>query len=75
MPFALGCITLYFAELRQQQPVSVWIMLPWLPVAGALAVISLFLLEGLICIVMFAPLALVLSTLPWRARPALGCGW
>ena|SRR5436305_6864504 len=63
MPFALGCITMYFAEFRQQQPVSIWILLPWLPVAAALVAISLFLLEGLICIVMFAPLALVLSTL------------
>jgi uncharacterized membrane protein YhaH (DUF805 family) len=62
MPFALGCVTVYVAELREKQTAWVWVLLPWVPVVGALAGTILALLEGLICVVMFLPLALVLST-------------
>jgi len=63
MPFAMGCVTVYFAEIRQSQRIRVWLMLPWLPLAAALAATMLVQLEGLICIVMYAPLGLVLATL------------
>lgn len=63
MPFALGCITIYFAEIRQSQRIRVWIFLPWLPMAAALIATMLALLEGVICIAMFAPLGLALASL------------
>ncbi len=63
MPFALGCVTVYCAELRSWQSLWVWALLPWVAVGGALAGTLLALLEGLICIVMFLPIALVLATI------------
>ncbi len=63
MPFAMGCITVYFAEIGQPQRIRTWIWLPWLPLLAALVATMLTLLEGLICVLMFAPLALVLSSL------------
>lgn len=62
MPFAMGVITVYVAELKGPQRIWVWLVLPWLPVAAALAATMLALLEGLICVVIFAPLALFLAT-------------
>ena len=62
MPFALGCVTVYCAELRGRQSLWVWALLPWVAVGGALAGTVLALLEGWICVVMFAPAALVLAT-------------
>jgi hypothetical protein len=62
MPFALGVVTVYVAEMRGPQRLWIWLVLPWLPVAAALVVTMLALLEGLICVAMFAPLALVLAT-------------
>jgi hypothetical protein len=38
-------------------------MLPWLPLAAALVATMLALLEGLICVIMFAPLGFALSSL------------
>src|SRR5262249_2211785 len=63
MPFAIGVVTVYVAELRGPRPIWVWLILPWLPVAAALGATMLALLEGFICVVMFAPLALVLATI------------
>lgn len=63
MPFAVGCLTSYYVEARDPQSVWMWCFLPWISVAGALLASMLALLEGFICIVMFAPLALVLATL------------
>jgi hypothetical protein len=62
MPFAMGVISVYVAELKEPRRPWVWVLLPWLPVAAALATTMLALLEGLICVVIFAPLALVLSS-------------
>jgi uncharacterized membrane protein (UPF0136 family) len=63
MPFAMGCITVYFAEIGEPQRVRTWIWLPWVPLLAALAATMLALLEGLICVMMFAPLALILASL------------
>ena len=63
MPFAMGCITVYLAEMRGRQRIWVWIVLPWLTVLAALGATMLALLEGLICVAMFAPLALILGSL------------
>jgi hypothetical protein len=62
MPFAMGCITVYVAEIRRPQRLWVWILLPWLTVLAALGATMLALLEGLICVAMFAPMALILSS-------------
>ncbi|MGZ4897867.1 MAG: hypothetical protein ACXV9O_15575 [Candidatus Angelobacter sp.] len=63
MPFAMGCITVYFAEIGQPQRVRTWIWLPWVPLLAALGATMLTFLEGMICVMMFAPLAMILSSL------------
>jgi len=63
MPFAMGCVTVYLAEMRGRQRVWVWIVLPWISVLAALGATMLALLEGLICVAIFAPLALILGSL------------
>ncbi|HET8892008.1 MAG TPA: hypothetical protein VFQ41_24130 [Candidatus Angelobacter sp.] len=63
MPFAMGCITVYFAEIGQPRRVWTWIWLPWVPLLAALGATMLALLEGLICVAMFAPLAMILASL------------
>lgn len=62
-PFAMGCITVYFVEVRRAQGLWTWALLPWVPVAGGIAAAMLAFLEGWICVVMYAPLALVVSTI------------
>src|SRR6476646_1512087 len=36
MPFALGCIAVYIAEIKRPQTVRTWIWLPWLSLLAAL---------------------------------------
>lgn len=62
MPFGMGCVSVYFAEIRQAQRIRTWIWLPWIPLVAALAATMLMFLEGLICVVMFLPLGMVLAT-------------
>jgi hypothetical protein len=62
MPFAIGCVTVYFAEIGEPQRVRTWIWLPWIPLLAALGATMLALLEGMICVMMFAPLAMVLAS-------------
>ena len=57
LPFAMGFVTIFVVERRRPQPFWVWFLLPWVPVAAAA------LWEGLICIVMFAPIAIGASSL------------
>jgi hypothetical protein len=63
MPFALGCLAVYIAEVKRAQRVWTWIWLPWLSVLAALGGTLLALLEGVICIVMFLPIGLLLGSL------------
>lgn len=63
MPVAVGCVTIYLAEIRQRQPIWIWLILPWLPMATALLGTMAALLEGAICVVMLSPLALILASL------------
>ena len=63
MPFAMGYITVYIAEIHHEQRTWKWFFLPWVPMAAALGTMMLTLLEGAICVVMFAPIALILSSL------------
>lgn len=62
MPFALGCLVVYMAEVKYPQRVWTWIWLPWLSVLAALGGTLLTLLEGFICIAMFLPIGLILGT-------------
>lgn len=62
MPFAMGCITVYFAEIGEPQRIRAWIFLPWVPLVAALGATMLVLLEGMICVAMFAPLAMILAS-------------
>jgi hypothetical protein len=63
MPFALGCIAVYIAEIKHPQRVRTWIWLPWLSLLAALGGILLTLLEGVICIAMFFPIGMVLASI------------
>lgn len=63
MPFAMGCISVYIAEIKREQRIWTWFLLPWLPMFAALGAMMLALLEGAICVAMFAPIALLLSTI------------
>jgi len=63
MPFVCGFLAVYFAEIRQQQSVAVWLLAPWLTVLGGCAVMILFLIEGWICIIMYLPVGLAFSSI------------
>ena len=71
LPFAMGFITIFIAERRRSQPVWIWFLLPWLPVAAGEAATAAALWEGLICIVMFTPIALGASSLGGAAAGAI----
>jgi hypothetical protein len=63
MPFALGCIAVYIAEIKRPQRPWTWIWLPWLSLLAALGGITVTLLEGTICIAMFLPIGMILASL------------
>lgn len=63
MPFALGCIAVYIAEIKRRQRVWTWIWLPWLSLLAALGGTLVTLLEGIICIAMFLPIGLLLASI------------
>jgi hypothetical protein len=63
VPFVLGFISVYMAERKQPRRYYAWIVLPWTAVLIALAGTLITLLEGIICIAMFLPIALLISTL------------
>ncbi|HWX55756.1 MAG TPA: hypothetical protein VN176_14305 [Verrucomicrobiae bacterium] len=63
LPFAMGFLTAFFTETKQPQRIRAWLLLPWVSVLAALAATLAAFLEGLICVVMFAPIALWLSTI------------
>lgn len=61
-PFAMGFITIFVIERRQTQPIWTWFLYPWIPVIAGEAAAGILLWEGLICIAMFTPIALVAAT-------------
>src|ERR1700730_15608758 len=62
LPFAMGFTSVFIVERRRAQPIWVWFLLPWLPVvAGELGAMAA-LWGGVICIVMFTPIALGASS-------------
>jgi hypothetical protein len=63
VPFVMGYVTIYIIERRQRQKFWVWIIWPLISIAGWTLGTYLALLEGLICIVMFLPIAMVCASL------------
>jgi hypothetical protein len=59
VPFAVGFITVFIVERRQPQPGWIWFLLPWVPLLGGSLGAMLVLWEGFICVIMFAPIALL----------------
>jgi len=71
LPFAMGFVSVFVAEWRRPQPVWVWFLLPWVPVIAGEVATAAALWEGLICIVMFLPIALGASSLGGAAAGAI----
>src|SRR5882672_1612072 len=63
LPFAIGFLSIYLAERREPQPVWTWFVFPWIGVAGGTFAAMMVFLEGAICVVMFLPVGLLLSTI------------
>jgi hypothetical protein len=63
LPLAMGFVTIFVIERRSPQPVWMWLLFPWVTIAGAEAAMMAALWEGTICIVMFTPIALIASSL------------
>src|SRR5262249_22719414 len=63
MPFIAGFLAVYLMERQRQQSLWLWFFAPWLTVFGGCAAMLLTWLEGWICVVMYLPAGLVLSTL------------
>jgi hypothetical protein len=62
LPIAIGFITVFSIERRQRQPLWTWFVIPWVPVLAGEAATAAAFWEGLICIVMFTPIAMVASS-------------
>src|SRR5690242_15289517 len=63
MPLVMGFVTVFVAERKQSRGAATWLLLPWASVAGALLVTMVLAWEGFICVLMFAPIALVLGSI------------
>ena len=61
VPFAMGFLSVFLVERGESQPVWVWMVLPLVPFAGGLVASMLALWEGIICVVMFAPVGMGLA--------------
>jgi len=63
LPLAMGFVTIFVIERRSAQPVWMWLLFPWVTIAAAEAAMMAALWEGMICIIMFTPIALIASSL------------
>ena len=63
VPFVMGFVTVFVAERRESMAGWYWVVLPWIPLFGALAAAGVLLIEGLICIGMFAPIGMGCASL------------
>jgi len=61
LPIAIGFVTVFSIERQQAQSFWTWLLLPWVSVLIGEAATAAALWEGLICIVMFTPVAMVAS--------------
>jgi len=62
-PIVIGILTIHRADAVKPVKIWQWIVLPWLSVTLALFVLWLTLIEGGICILMAAPIALASSSI------------
>jgi hypothetical protein len=72
VPFALGFLTVSVGESQGRWPWSMRIMLPWLPALLSLGCALAIAWEGIICVVIWAPLHLIMTTL--GSLVAIGLG-
>lgn len=72
LPFAMGFLTVFVSERRGPQPVWTWFLFPWIPVLGVEVTAGAVLWEGLICIVMFTPIACGAASLGGLAAGLIG---
>jgi len=63
VPFVIGYIVVYFSKFDGKSSMKFQIITPWLSIYILLAFTYLLYLEGLICIIMAAPVFMVLSSL------------
>jgi hypothetical protein len=63
VPFVVGFLVVAIAERRRPIPWTLWLVLPWLPALLSLGAALTLGWEGLICIFLWIPLFLFLSTL------------
>lgn len=62
VPLAMGFITVYLVERKEPQGYGVWIFLPWISILGATLGSMLAAWEGAICVILFAPIAVVVAS-------------
>jgi len=63
LPLAMGFVTVFIVDRRRPQPLWIWFLLPWIPLAAGEAAAMIVAWEGLICIVMFTPIGMGASSL------------
>ena len=63
VPFVMGFVTVFVAERRESMAGWYWVVLPWVPLFGGLAATGVLLIEGLICLAMFAPIGMGCASL------------
>jgi hypothetical protein len=63
VPFAIGFVSVYLAERKERQQGFLWILIPWIPVLLSLLGSMVVAWEGSICIAMFAPIAMLMSSI------------
>jgi len=61
-PYALGFLSVFVVENNRSCRSRDWLFLPWAPLTGALLGAILALLEGWICVVLFAPIGYALAS-------------
>jgi hypothetical protein len=63
LPFCMGFLAAFIIERKQPQSPGMWLLLGVLPVAGGLLGSALTMLEGWICVLMFAPIGVLCGAL------------
>ncbi len=63
LPFSMGFLTVFLVERKQSQSPWLWVAMSVLPVTGGLLGTVIALWEGVICVVMFAPIGLLCAIL------------
>jgi hypothetical protein len=63
VPFCLGLICVMVAERGGRRGPRIWLLLPWAPAAAAMGAALLLFWEGIICVVLMLPAALICSSL------------